>query len=61
MVPESQCSIRVRSGGLWEDVDEEIKNKREGRSVKEVCCAVEDIFESVEEVVQAQPCDEGYK
>ena len=63
MVPESQCSIRIRSGGLWENEDYgdqsgEVKIKREDRSVKEVCCAFEDIFESGEEV---KPCDEGYK
>ena len=58
MVPESQCSIRIRSGGIWEDVEEErFIKKREDRSIKEVCCAVEDIFESGQEV---QLCDEGY-
>ena len=57
MVPESQCSIRIRSGGIWDDVDEEVIKKREDRSIKEVCCAVEDIFESGDKL---QLCDEGY-
>lgn len=79
MVPESQCSIRVRSGGLWENEDygeiggeedlnskkekpeDEVINKRQDRSLKDVCCAIEDIFErEEEEVFKVAPCDEGY-
>ena len=70
MVPESQCSVRIRldapsiDGGeehinvRKEPLDETIINLRNDRSIDDICCAIEDVI-GFEETA----CDEkeGFK